>query len=755
MSNRNCTGISLDKSKCNTLNIRLQFKLCNKLSKKISIKKFKTKLRWRVLNSTKPENIPGSTCLMHEIIQNINVCEDRSFIYSLFIEAKNSTKQKCQKFETKRIITNVLSSVIPVSIPSYSFSAIPNRLPIIGSIIPTSVPNIPQKNQPSSIPSDTSSVVPSLSPSIIPSSILSLNPSSTRSRFPSVVPSVVPNNLPSVTSSNQSKPIPIRLLPTPLPSGIPSSASRATPSITSSWVPSAVASNQPSSVPSAVQILLPSVIPSTSPNTFPSSIPSSDPSSSPSSIPKSDPSSSPSSVPSTTRSKLPSVLPSTIPSTVPSSVPSTIPTLVSGHPSSNPISIPSISPSAFPSSIPSLNLYPSTTPSAFPFVVLNDLPSMFSSSQPSLMPSVQLSALKASDGSGGDNFGKSVAISNDYVVVGAPKNNENGKVYIFDPLTSEVLQLIASDGEKRDKFGHSVAISNDFVVVGAHRKNENGKNSGSAYIFNAKTGEEVYKLIPSDGTENDQFGLCVAISGDLVVIGAHWSIRNSNIEGYENSGSAYIFNATNGEQLFKLKASDVTANDQFGKSVAISNNLVVVGTNRKDMDDFENLGSAYIFSATTGKQIHKLIPPDLISHSFFGRSVAIANGLVVVAAFIGVNHPIGGLAYIFNATSGVELHTLKTTDKGAGSISGWSVGISNNLVVIGAVGHGNDNNSSSRGLVYIFNATTGEQIRRLESSKGSARKSVAISNSLVAMGDGYVDNNGLEIGSVYTFNYTR
>lgn len=363
------------------------------------------------------------------------------------------------------------------------------------------------------------------------------------------------------------------------------------------------------------------------------------------------------------------------------------------------------------------------------------------------MPSVQLSALKASDGSGGDNFGKSVAISNDYVVVGAPKNNENGKVYIFDPLTSEVLQLIASDGEKKDKFGHSVAISNDFVVVGAHRKNENGKNSGSAYIFNATTGEEVHKLIPSDGTENDQFGLCVAISRDLVVIGAHWSIRNSNIEGYENSGSAYIFNATNGEQLFKLKASDVTANDKFGKSVAISNNLVVVGTN--------NLGSAYIFSATTGKQIHKLIPPDLISRSFFGRSVAIANELVVVAAFIGVNHPIGGLAYIFNATSGVELHTLKTTDKSAGSISGWSVGISNNLVVIGAVGHGNDNNSSSRGLVYIFNATTGEQIRRLESSKGSARKSVAISNSLVAMGDVYVNNNGLEIGSVYTFNYTR
>merc|ERR1712238_437636 len=417
-------------------------------------------------------------------------------------------------------------------------------------------------------------------------------------------------------------------------------------------------------------------------------------SSSPSSIPKSDPSSLPSSVPSTTRSKLPSVLPSTIPSTVPSSVPSTIPTLVSGHPSSNPISIPSISPSAFPSSIPSLNLYPSNTPSAFPFVVLNDLPSIFSSSQPSLMPSVQLSALKASDGSGGDNFGKSVAISNDYVVVGAPKNNKNGKVYIFDPLTSEVLQLIASDGEKKDKFGHSVAISKD-----------------------------------------------------LVVIGAYWSIRNSNIEGYENSGSAYIFNATNGEQLFKLKASDVTANDKFGKSVAISNNLVVVGTN--------NLGSAYIFSATTGKQIHKLIPPDLISRSFFGRSVAIANELVVVAAFIGVNHPIGGLAYIFNATSGVELHTLKTTDKSAGSISGWSVGISNNLVVIGAVGHGNDNNSSRRGLVYIFNATTGEQIRRLESSKGSARKSVAISNSLVAMGDVYVNNNGLEIGSVYTFNYTR
>ena len=193
---------------------------------------------------------------------------------------------------------------------------------------------------------------------------------------------------------------------------------------------------------------------------------------------------------------------------------------------------------------------------------------------------------------------------------------------------------MASDGAASDEFGVSVAISGDTLVVGAHGDNDNGTNSGSAYIF-TRSGTLAWtqqaKLTASDGAADDEFGGSVAISGDTVVVGAVWNDDNGT-----DSGSAYIFtrSGTAWTEQAKLTASDGAADDNFGNSVAISGDTVVVGAWHDD-DNGTDSGSAYIYtrSGTAWTEQAKLMASDGAADDEFGDSVAISGDTVVVGAF--------------------------------------------------------------------------------------------------------------------------
>jgi len=301
----------------------------------------------------------------------------------------------------------------------------------------------------------------------------------------------------------------------------------------------------------------------------------------------------------------------------------------------------------------------------------------------------------------------------------------NGEHHASRQLSNSTWNLIKKLGDKRtdDNFGSCVAVSGDLVVVGADRDsdNDNGFLSGAAYIFNATTGAELRKLVASDGAAYNKFGRSVAVSGDLVVVGA----PRYN----EKRGAAYIFNATTGAELHKLVASDGAAYDFFGLSVAVSGDIVVVGTDpRTRIDNFiyqySFNGSAYVFSATTGDELHKLVPTDNARDDYFGRNVAVSGDIVVVGALGKFDYYYYdnfeseekiGFAYIFNATTGAELHKLVASDGADGAYGsygdefGWSVAASGDLVVVGAY-FGKGNSSTHSGSAYIFNATTGAEL---------------------------------------------
>jgi len=225
----------------------------------------------------------------------------------------------------------------------------------------------------------------------------------------------------------------------------------------------------------------------------------------------------------------------------------------------------------------------------------------------------QQAKLLASDGANYDRFAGSVSIDGDYIIVGAWYDADNGvdsgSAYVFNRSGSTWIQqvkLLASDGAAWDEFGYSVSIDNDYAIVGAWGDADNGIISGSAYVFNRSgtAWSEQAKLLASDGANYDRFGWSVSISGDYAIVGA------SKDDNGVDSGSAYIFkrSGTNWTQQAKLLASDGAADDEFGYSVSIDGDYAFVGAPWDD-DNGVDSGSAYMFHKSGGNQ-----PPDAPSN---------------------------------------------------------------------------------------------------------------------------------------------
>jgi len=389
----------------------------------------------------------------------------------------------------------------------------------------------------------------------------------------------------------------------------------------------------------------------------------------------------------------------------------------------------------------------------------------------------QVQKLTASDGAAGDSFGFSVSIDCDTVVVGANSDDSSkGSAYIFErnqggaDQWGEVKKLTASDGAAGDNFGISLSISHDTVVVCAFGEDDNGSGSGSAYIFERNQGGadqwgEVKKLTASDGAADEQFGLSVSIDRDRVVVGAPFDDAKGNI-----SGSAYVFErnqggANNWGEVKKLTASDGSAGDNFGDSVSISSDTVVIGAIG---DDFFK-GAAYIFDRNEGGadqwgEVKKLTASDGAGIDVFGESVSIDCDTVVVGARSDDdNGNDSGSAYIFERNQGGannwgEVKKLTASDGAAGDLFGFSVSISSDTIVVGA--SSDDGNDTNSGSAYIFERNQGGadqwgEVKKLTASDGAANDNfgrwVSISCDTVVVGANGDDDNGSSSGSAYVF----
>ncbi len=362
---------------------------------------------------------------------------------------------------------------------------------------------------------------------------------------------------------------------------------------------------------------------------------------------------------------------------------------------------------------------------------------------------VQTHKIIADDADWNNTFGFSVSISGDVAIVGAI-NDYGGSTYVFDAATGEqVHKLIADDVVSQDNFGYSVSISGDIAIVGARYDDDAGFNSGGAYLFNVTTGAQLHKLTAADGAALDNFGNSVSISGDAAIVGAH-----ADDDAGEYSGSAYVFDATTGEQLHKLTADDASASDWFGRSVSISGNIAIIGSLRDNHAGGYDAGSAYIYDTTTGAQLRKLTAEDAAAWDIFGTSVSISGDIAIIGASGDDDGgDSSGSAYLFNVTTGEQLHKLTADDTAALDYFGGSVSISGDVAIIGAPGDVYE--TDILGSVYLFDVTTGEQLQKLTADDAAVDDwfgySVSISGDIAVVGAAMDDDGGDGSGSAYLF----
>ena len=301
----------------------------------------------------------------------------------------------------------------------------------------------------------------------------------------------------------------------------------------------------------------------------------------------------------------------------------------------------------------------------------------------------QQAYLKASNTGFDDEFGSSVSISGDTIVVGAFGEDsgathvngdgtddsavDSGAAYVFvrsGTSWSQQAYLKASNTDAGDHFGLSVSVSGDAVVVGArdedssatgvdgNQDNNSAPGAGAAYVFvrsGTSWSQQAY-LKASNAEASEWFGDAVAVSADTIVVGARYEDsgavgvdgdQSDNSEG--NSGAAYVFvrNGTSWQQQAYLKASNTGAGDFFGAAVAVAADTAVIGAAEEDSaatgvdgDGSNNLaasaGAAYVFvrNGTTWSQQAYLKASNTDVEDSFAWSVAVSGNTVLVGAWL-------------------------------------------------------------------------------------------------------------------------
>lgn len=426
---------------------------------------------------------------------------------------------------------------------------------------------------------------------------------------------------------------------------------------------------------------------------------------------------------------------------------------------------------------------------------------------------LQTQKLIASDHENYDRFGWSVSIDDSCLVVGSYGEDEDenglntlskaGSAYIFELDNSgnwvEVQKIIASDRSADDEFGFSVDIQNETIVVGAHQdfQDANGLNdihhAGSVYVFE-KNGSGVWvetqKLSASDRSADinypngysgedlsDQFGHSVGVWGDYLIVGAlshDYDLSHSSTAW--TAGAAYIFERNAGvwTEVQKIENSDWTAWDRFGAAVAIDTNIIAIGVWSEDesvtnTDYMKNSGSIYMFErdgAGQWNEVQKLTAGERNTGDHFGWDVKLKDNYLIS----GVEHddedstesnPLNeaGSAYLFkrDENTGIwsQIQKISASDRDSLDVFGYAVGLDANNVIVGAFQHDfnavHSDSISEAGAAYVFSFCPGP-ISISQSITLCANDSLVVGDSIYFESGTYTNTFQTSLGCDSTIN---
>ena len=373
----------------------------------------------------------------------------------------------------------------------------------------------------------------------------------------------------------------------------------------------------------------------------------------------------------------------------------------------------------------------------------------------------------------GDNFGYAVGISGDYAIVGAPYDdvgqNNSGAAYIYhregnqwvkeakikatNPVQSEYFGwAVDIDGntavigtnqgrgavyifernnvnwskrhkfspcnDSNAKFGNSVSISGHTIVVGAPYNQ--GDDYGSVFIY--VRGENVWEEqeeIKDNVYAKQRFGFSVSIDGNHIVVGTPYAIHPNNNSYFYNSVALYVRNDNSWTQLDKVSKFSSSGNNDFGYSVSISGQYIIVGSNHRNI-----INPYKISNANTLLSLSSFSPPD--SAKSFGYQISISGNYAVIGAYNDNNNYSGSIFIYELIENGWKFHSKiipENVNTKESNHFGQAVAISGSTVI------GSD---PEKNLSYIYNASDFPIYRTISgyimdsSNKGSANNKIDV-----------------------------
>ncbi len=330
----------------------------------------------------------------------------------------------------------------------------------------------------------------------------------------------------------------------------------------------------------------------------------------------------------------------------------------------------------------------------------------------------QQAHLIANDGAIQDYFGWSVAVKGDTAVVGAlyaPGNfdSDQGAAYVFvrnGTTWTQQARLNANENLQGAQFASALALDGNTVLVGtpAYTITPSFATAGAVFVFtrNGTTWAQQARLLASDGGDNDNFGVTVALEGDMALVGAP---NNAVTMGGQGAAYAFTRSGTTWTQQPRLLAVQPAADDHFGNAVAISGNTALIGAYQKNFGNgattIADCGAVYAFTLTAQgwSQVEEFFPPNPAVGGHFGVSLAVSGDTAVVGASLGLFQTGTELhsAYVFERLTDWEVVRQFGPELGATNDGfGYAVALSGDTVLVGA--YRADAAAADQGAAFAF-----------------------------------------------------
>lgn len=352
--------------------------------------------------------------------------------------------------------------------------------------------------------------------------------------------------------------------------------------------------------------------------------------------------------------------------------------------------------------------------------------------------------IEAPEGSDNVNFGSSVSISGEYIIVGDEKRDSNiGRAYIFkrNGNSWELDATLIPDGIVPTYFGYSVDIWGTQAASGAHYESAGGTLRGAVYVYEFLSGTWSQEFHYASPNNDDWLGYSVGVAEDIVVVGVPNLGGEGSVKMLTKDGGGWIYSD------FELYASDHQVGAYFGRAVDIYGDYIIAGAPGYDEGSNTDAGKVYLFEFDGNNWFEETVPSfaeSLVTDNHFGQCVSLFD----TYAFAGAPDNNSFTAVYSREGDDWNKYSLPAGGEGFGS----AVGVSDEFAVIGA-----PIENSNTGEIYFYERTGstwdlyGDPVTaddgEVDDYFGCA---VAVSNNYCVVGAEGVNNNG----AVYVYEYT-